>query len=610
MKKRLFVGIIIGLFLIASFAIAQNETEEDVGSAVGGVDDEAYACLNARIEETPRLSLDEAIFSMLALGGKDEIVNRISNSQSVGESCWPAGGCEIKETAQVAIAYERAGRGTSSIKTWLDSRSKNTENLNWFLQIDIPNRVEAECSIKTGLGSGVITINEDQSLRGGGGDCFTIDSDGFWLRFRDNCLDENIEISCDQDFVSALAYQKKTGGKFYIFGDAHSAASLGTTTEKVESKCFMIDDSCDYEGSLWGALAYQEMGENVNRYLPYVLSFSEDNSRYFPETFLFALTGGQEFYSNVVQEQKQGKYWQIAGTPYNRFYDTSLAMIALGSTSAVELTNAKDYLAGIRTDEGCWNNNNIRDTAFVLYAGWPRGVSSAQQSCVGAGYSCEIATNCEAAGGEVLYEYECPTFGAPCCSVVVPEQSCSEQGGIVCGSGEECSANEVSSSEGSCCLGNCEAVEVENICGEFGGVCKTSCDSGEVEEIYSCGEVGGVCCVEDEGGIGLIWWIIILILLIGLVVAGIIFREKLKVWYRKFMDKAKTMFKKKGKGGPAPVQSPMGPGPRAPPRVAPGMQPSQRMTRPAPANVAPVKPRMPVKDNLDNTLKKLREMHG
>ena len=96
----------------------------------------------------------------------------------------------------------------------------------------------------------------------------------------DKCLEKEFSVSCDQDFITALVYQKNTGSTVFVSSETHSSVSLGTTTEKVDSRCFSTGNKCDYEGSLWASIALAKVGEDVSQYIPYLLAFSGDNQKY------------------------------------------------------------------------------------------------------------------------------------------------------------------------------------------------------------------------------------------------------------------------------------------------------------------------------------------
>ena len=414
MEKRVIGVFLVTIILLGVFVIAQeNETEENIGRSnvvddSGDKIDKAYQCLEDQIGKKDKgsLSLSEAIFSILALGGKDKLEDIIKDNKRSGEDCWPKNGCTIKDSAQVLLAYDRIGKDTENIESWLLSKAQNAKELTWYIEIDIQNHAASECTIKYDNLDRKINIRDDMGLSGDAGRCLSIGYGGYWLKINDNCLDSEFEVSCDQNFVTALAYQRGTSGTIFVSSETSSSASLGTTNEKVNSKCFSSGGggtgSCDYEGTLWAAVALEKSGNDVSAYIPYLLALSDTNQQYFPSTFLYVLTGGED-QSEIIQKQKTGGFWEIIGGE-NRFYDTSLAMFALSGTGAGEIENAKSYLIRVQTKDGCWNNNNIRDTAFVLYSGWGRSIGGrggggdgGLVSCEEANYYCENRFRCSEA---------------------------------------------------------------------------------------------------------------------------------------------------------------------------------------------------------------------
>ena len=561
MKKSVMAVAFLLIIFIIPFALAVNETSNTTrtnttSSSAGTTSNvntdavsKAYSCLSDEIDKKSSVSLQEAVFGTLALGSESKLIDEIESEKKSNENCWPKAGCTIKETAQVLLAYDRAGKSTSEIEKWLLTKNKTAGDLTWFLEVDVSNHVPSTCTITYDSTPRTIKIKDDLKLEGSGGTCLSISPSGYWLKIKTECLNKEFEISCDQDFITTLLYQKGTSGTVFVSSETHAAASLGTTSEKVSAQCFGMGNACDYEGSLWAALALDETGKDTKAFIPYLLALAPDNKKYFPETFLYIL-GQEDQYGEIVGSQKQNNYWETIGSPYKRFYDTSLAMLALSGGGAAELDNAKNYLLSIQTKEGCWNNNNIRDTAFILYSGWKKGASSgggggviAGNSCLASGKYCVRQFSCLESGGAVLNTFDCENFRDVCCSLNAIEQTCAEKGGRVCAASEECSSNPTSSSTGSCCLTACQPIQQQSSCALFGGVCKVSCSSGETASTDTCEISGDSCCKltpeKQSSGFG-IWWIIILIILILIVILAIIFRNKIRVWWFRWRGGART----------------------------------------------------------------------
>ncbi len=639
MKRRgllssFLIFITIGIFLTFAFASADNSTNTtsasltasnnytlttgsgtsfvNVPSDQQGAINNAYQCLNNQIanKSSSDLSLQEAVFGMMAVGSKDNLQQEIDNDESTSSSCWPKQGCTVKDTAQVLLAYERSGQSRSDIENWLTSRNSTSTDLNWFLEMDISNNNASQCTLTYDGSQKTVNIGNDMKLSGNPGSCFTFSSSGYWLLFRNNCYNKDIKISCDKDFITTLLYQKVAGTTTYVLPTTHSAASLGSTDETVNTQCFKTGNTCDYEGSLWAAFALQKDGINVDPLIPYLIAMSDNNAQYFPGAFLYSFTGADDQYSNIVQSQQQGRFWKMINTPYNQFYDSALAMLALSQSSATELDNSKNYFLSIQGSDGCWNNGNIRDTAFLLYAGWPRAVAGAGGGsgtggslCQAvSGQSCQNTVSCINAGGRVLSNFQCPGFSV-CCSVNVQQQSCAAQNGAICGSNQQCSGNSLPSSDsGTCCLGTCVNQQLTDTCSPAGGVCKNICSgTDDTDSTKTCTNTGNVCCIAQatpSGGSS--WWIILLTILIIILVALILLRNKIKVWWFKYKGKAKV----------SPIVRPGVPPVGQGYRPQPGFRPQPSFNRPsAPQRMPARKQPLSEKDReMEETLKKLREM--
>ncbi len=607
MKKReiilVSISLIFIILMLGSCLAAENATAGDQDKV-----DKAYKCLENQVKDKTTLSFQEAIFSSLALGGKSNLADRIDADKDTTNSCWPKAGCKIKDSAIAALAYNRVGKDIANTKKWLLSKNASASDLKWFLEIDISEHVPANCTINDGQKDNKIKIGDDMKIKGVVGSCLSIDTQGYMLRINNNCMKTEFKISCDQNFVSATLYQKGTGGTLFVLPESHSAASLGTTTEKVSSECFKTESSCDYEGTLWAALVLQKTGEDVSRFMPYLLALADDNRRYFPSSLLYILTGGDEQYNAIIQEQKQGKFWEATGTKEGRFYDTSLAMMALAGKNAAELDNARSYLLSIQTSDGCWNSNNIRDTGFVLYSGWPKAVASIgpikEPTPCEPTFSCEKGFDCTSNGGNVLYDYSCPNAGALCCSIKINEQTCSQKNGMKCVPPQECTGRAEEAADGTCCFAACVVPEapVDDTCTPANGACRETCESNEQEStIETCSVSGEVCCMAKGSSAWI--WITLLVILIILVVLGIIFREKVKVWWFKLLEWFKTKFKKKPGAAVGPPRTGV---PQRTAPYAPYGRPMPPMQRPL---MQPRVPFKPARDkDMEEALKKLREM--
>ncbi|MCW8965687.1 MAG: hypothetical protein OQK82_03235, partial [Candidatus Pacearchaeota archaeon] len=525
MKKRVLLFVLISLFLI-SFILAADDTTKT------SVEDKAYTCLEDRFEQTSCESLsDEArIFALLTLGEcADEIIDDSSYES------------DIKYTAQAILALDKAGIDASDTINWLWEQNQTPEDLIWYLQID--SSEETICTITYDNDDYEIGISEDKKIDSNAGSCLSRATGNYWLQINNNCFDEEFEISCNEDFLTNLLFREPTSNTIHVSSESTSSSADGTTLEQINIMCFENGGDCDYLGTLWGALVLDFIGEGesvepLTFYLS-ALSEVEDYEKYMPESFLYYLTGEDDFEDQLIEKQSTSGFWRVG---VNKYYDTAVAMLSVPSASTA-WQDTVEWLAEDQADSGCWNSNNFLDTAFLAYTIWPRGISSSGTSstgegCTDAGYFCMSGINCN---GYILDGYDCDGV-QKCCSEDAKVETCSEIGGNICSSNQECSDGttestfDLSSGETCCIEGSCVAKSTqEYTCESSGGTCRIDGCSDDEQVSYESCEFGDTCCVEKEKQkASLLWlWVLILLLLIGLVILAIWKKDKTReLWLR------------------------------------------------------------------------------
>ena len=563
--------------------------------------DNGYKCLEDKLGDNcaDTSNTAQAAFSLLAMSDKSSIKSDCKSSLQDIESndCWgetKLSACNLKSTSLAILALNHIGTNTDDNVDWLLSHKKPETELMWFLEVDANNATT--CTIEAdNSDSETFEIGENKKISGSSS-CLIPAEQDYFLRIANSCLEKNFTISCNKNFITTLLYKTQGGETYHVSSITHSAPAGDSTEEKVESYCFGISSGCDYEGSLWAALALAKTGEDITPYLPYITAFSDktENKKYLPSSFLYMLTNDDEFYIELIALQKSSQYWQESG---NKLFDTALALLSLHNLALTEVQNTKEYLSEIQDSEGCWGT--VSDTAFLLYAinpssssggdGGGSGLSECEDSSFG--YFCVSPSSCSLS--DVLKNFYCPSLGDVCCEKSPESLTCSEKNGIICQSTQECTQTEVPAYDtDSCCLGSCIATSAKTECEEFSYACQTECDSNQIEKTnYDC-YTGEVCCAEKTSS-GLSWlWIILLIILIIIVVLLIIFRNRVKLWW--YQRKNKTQIGKP----PRPSQRPM------PPFRGPAPPPFQR---PLLRRVAPRRP-SPRDREFDETMKKLRDM--
>jgi len=589
---RSLILLTLFLLLLFPFVSAQLNSTEETAKV-----NKAYSCLqNKTSGNCDSLSIEEKTFSVLATGQcRSELV---SSSQNSGE-CWAGSSsqnCNVKPTAQAMLALKTS---STSAENWLDSKKITPSDLTWYLEIESDSATT--CSISYGSSSYTISIDENKKINNNAGSCLFPAQDDYWLEVSPSCYNTEFTVSCDKDFLTTTLFRKnEVSSTIHVSDETSSASAGGATREQVDSYCFADSGTCNYEATLWAALALDSQDKSVSAYLPYLITLADDNNRYIPDSFLYLLTGKTDHKISLFSKQKSSQYWQESG---DRYYDTALALYPLLDETSQEKTNSKEWLLDSQGDNGCWENN-VRNTGFILASVWPKatggtgtGGGTSLPDCGTSGFYCassSIACTVNA-GGSVLSEYDCPGVSQKCCSVQPIVRTCAEQGGEICASSERCiGGTEITASD----------TRSTEICCANSGSCSSSIDDDEEEPPTTLPP-------RDNGGSSL--WIWILLILIVLVVIGIIFRNKLRMFW----------FKIKHRGGHKPG-GPGHPTSRPPPGFFPrSMQrpiqrierrillPSQAQHRPSPAQARPTtaaKMKSGAQKELDDVLKKLKEM--
>jgi len=222
----------------------------------------------------------------------------------------------------------------------------------------------------------------------------------WWLRIAPSCYGEEIEISCDKRFLTNLLFRKSDSSTIHVSERTTESSAGGVNIEQVDSFCFGQSGKCNYEGSLWATLALHITDNDIDSYMPYLITFAEDsdNDKFLPESFLYYLTNSDEFRNNLLLKQKAGKYWEESG---DRLYDTALALLPF-TDEPQEKTNSKNWLLDDKTmdSDGCWKGS-ISATGFILYSVW-RHSRGGDDGDGGGGGSGETTLDCEDYSGYCL----------------------------------------------------------------------------------------------------------------------------------------------------------------------------------------------------------------
>lgn len=373
MKREVVFVFAFILFLVFTSLIYADEQQQVQN---------AYSCVENRINQTgcSSLSFEEKVFSALATG---KCMSELSK-ENLSNQCWPKSGCTIESTAQAILALNKRAN-TTKAENWLLSQNSTPPDIDWFLEIESSNTTS--CIITYSDSSYTISIGDDKKISSNAGKYLTLSTpSNYWLEISPQLYNKEIQISCNQDFITTLLFMKKDSSTVHVSNEVIKTGRGTTITEQVNSLCFVQGGVCNYEGSLWATLVLYTLGYDVSNFMPYLVTMMDDtsNQKYIPESFLYALTG--KFNTELLLKQNGLPYWEASG---DKYYDTALALWPLYSSSTTEEDNSKTWLLGNQQKTGayagCWNNN-LRDTAFILYSIWPKDLNNCPE------ISCEKAS--------------------------------------------------------------------------------------------------------------------------------------------------------------------------------------------------------------------------
>ena len=257
-KARWIIFVIIISFLFFSFPLisaASNQSKID----------DAYQCLKDQIGDScSKITAEEQIYAILALGNYKDCKNKVLEN-SRDQECWPKSNCKLKDTALALLALDQADANTEKVENWLLNQTKVADDLIWYLQIDTTD--VSTCSVKYGSNSYPVTILSTKKVSSGAGSCLSVSENGYWLKFgTGNCLSNEYAISCDKEFTTTLLYRNADSSTIHVSQNLHSESANGETKEKITYKCFQQAGACNYEGSLWSAIALNSLKQETNSY--------------------------------------------------------------------------------------------------------------------------------------------------------------------------------------------------------------------------------------------------------------------------------------------------------------------------------------------------------
>ncbi len=510
----------------------------------------------------------------------------------------------IKDTAIALIALDYANKDTTLIKEWLKNKTITTQEIDWYIQQY--SQDSTYCEVRYDDTTYRISISPTMLISSTNlGRCLSI-SDKKLLKVTPGCYNKTIDLFCERGFNLDKFYASEFSSNLYfISGNTQDSNGLSPLSINVNSKCFPRDagsSQCDYESTLWATYALKRLNEDVSLNLPYLNALANKNAKYLPGSFLILLNASDvisEIYENELLEirEQTGRGWVIPDSSNSDYYNTALALLALGTDSNT-MQEVVKWLWYSFTKSSAWGNS-ILDTSFVLWSiVGEKNLNTSDQTtlnCVEHGMTCIQKGNCLTAN-DYSSTYICPQEGLVCCNK--PLEKCSKLGGNICKSNQICTGVIADSIDSNCCVnGICEnktettpinqtnQTKTKSECETEGYKCISSCNSDYYTKVnFDCDTTSKVCCKSNgtkktEAEVPIWIWFIVggIVVMLGVIVY--IYKEKIKMLFFKSKIKKGSNTNNLGQYGNRPPFSP-GSRPPMPPSYGPTMR--SNYSRPMP----------------------------
>ncbi|HIH15463.1 MAG: hypothetical protein QT08_C0013G0019 [archaeon GW2011_AR17] len=569
--KHLYQCIfILSMFFLLSFFVYADETnstevsvaEETTGfSAQNGFD-----WLTEQIDSDGSVDGDvkKTSFTLLALdaAGYDTSASQVwLETQFSSDTCYPMGACSVPETSYAVLAlYEMQDDAHFDALSLWYADALSAADLSGTWNLEVVTSANGTCTVSYELEG---TLKEVDIIVDEG--VFTACGASHFLDLN-SCLQAGLlssypgiilNVDCgDLTGNVVLAHVYKSVSTYYLLANENAAQA----EFQVNNGCFgkATGSSCDVESTLYAGWALSKLDSSLNT-LVYLKENYDDSQA--ERIALFSLVMNDESYlDDLVALQKSD------GSFERDHYTTALAILALGDSSlySAEVEDAKSYLREEQTSEGHWGEN-VENTALILYAAFsgdqvsPSTVSDDEtvvSECdtdadcgllYSEGYICDDG-QCVFASSFCQTDSDCDT-GEVCLDSSCVASDCDY--GEYCKAGESCCDYVAGYNENvyncpsdcNCGDGVCDGIESDASSGDS-DYCAEDC-GGEKEEEQEdvSGSLEGD--VEEDNGSGILTWIIVLLLLIGLGVGGYFAYKK------GYLDTILQKFKKSGGKGPS-----------------------------------------------------------
>jgi len=301
-------------------------------------------------------STQDAAWSLLALHDNNIDINSRLQAflqQNPDKNCYPAGNCNIKETAFGLLALHGLGEPTENAITWLEGKEKVARTQgSWLIQI-----------ISTGQGVCRIT-HEGAALR------VTVNGSINQVKIDNRVVDwidvqQDMQVSIDQPteefevdctdlggstIISLLRNFKGAGEEFRII----QQEDTNKATLKLKDVCYG-ESGCSREETFWASWALFLAGEPIN-----TLQYLKDNARTNLEyAILYDISQDKRYADTLLASQNPAGSWD------NDILATSLVAFSLRDKPDNKVEVSLNWLKSKQRNDGSLGTQF--ETAAILH---------------------------------------------------------------------------------------------------------------------------------------------------------------------------------------------------------------------------------------------------
>ena len=232
--KRCFSKLGLIVILVAFLSTIVLALENDTTTTETGFDEEkSYSWLDNAVQNWNSLDVfSESLAIISLINGNKEVSSGVSDlkAKEDADSCWPAGGCKVTETALATLALYQSGQDVAKEIEWLQDKNGALNPAlttgSWLIQVEAQGN--GTCTLTYGANNQTKTFTVN-------GNKITPTSKTYWIDVEQdlqsglvsNKISEKVDVNCGNLQTGAIiSLLYKTGNNFYILEEYRQSGTL------------------------------------------------------------------------------------------------------------------------------------------------------------------------------------------------------------------------------------------------------------------------------------------------------------------------------------------------------------------------------------------------